>query len=377
MHRFCLFLVLCFADVTIWSEKLISSEPDYVQANAYQNGDAVAQDSSKAFMLFLQCAKRGDPRAEYKVAIAYYIGDGVEKDQVEGLAWMYNAVSSGITRPVCTSMEATLGSEMSLKARERSKELVPAEQGSSNALTQLAEQIRDKALQKTTPQPNGNRPIGFGKYGWHRNIKTALFWVGMPSSKTNPAPRGSSWDTNWFSNFGGYDDPYPQGRSNYTAIGFTPKQNPFYCALPYNDVQSDQTKPEASLIIPWFSDCFDTSGKSVLKGRWVCIHHNGRTCFVQWEDSLPHPSDDWGYVFGKNPPKEGTQGYKVGLFVSPAVRDYLKLEQDALCDWKFIDSGSVPDGPWKFYGDNNTFVLLRRGDNLYERDRNNAGHPSH
>jgi hypothetical protein len=48
------------------------------------------------------------------------------------------------------------------------------------------------------------------------------------------------------------------------------------------------------------------------------------------------------------------------------------LGKNDLCDWKFVDAASVPDGPWKNYGDNNTFVLMRRGANLYERDRNNA-----
>jgi hypothetical protein len=48
------------------------------------------------------------------------------------------------------------------------------------------------------------------------------------------------------------------------------------------------------------------------------------------------------------------------------------MDKNDICDWKFVDSGSVPDGPWKFYGDNNTFALLRKGFNLFEHDRNNA-----
>ena len=31
---------------------------------------------------------------------------------------------------------------------------------------------------------------------------------------------------------------------------FIPRQNPFYCALPYNDVTHGQFKPEAPLVIP-------------------------------------------------------------------------------------------------------------------------------
>jgi TPR repeat protein len=141
---------------------------DYERAIAYDNGNGVMQDTSKAFDLFLECAKRGDPKAEYKLGIAYYNGVGVSKDQLEGLAWMYKAVGSGMPRSVCTSMEQSLGTEMSLKARERAKELssplLPSAVAGGQAMNpsicgdsgdmsspdfvKMAEQIRDKALNR-------------------------------------------------------------------------------------------------------------------------------------------------------------------------------------------------------------------------------------
>jgi hypothetical protein len=124
-------------------------------------------------------------------------------------------------------------------------------------------------------------------------------------------------------------------------------------------------------VIPWFRDCFQQSGKSVLKGRWIAIHHGGRTAFAQWEDCGPFRTDHWQYVFGKALPKPNLNR-GAGLDISPAVRDYLGMGKNDLCDWKFVEAGSVPDGPWKFYGDNNTFFLMRKGANLVERDRNNA-----
>jgi TPR repeat protein len=96
---------------------------DYEQAIAYENGVGVIQDPSKAFDLFLQCAKQGDSRAKYKVGLAYFNGVGVAKDQVEGLAWMHNAVRSGISGAVRASMEKAMGAEMSEKARKRAGEL--------------------------------------------------------------------------------------------------------------------------------------------------------------------------------------------------------------------------------------------------------------
>jgi hypothetical protein len=61
-----------------------------------------------------------------------------------------------------------------------------------------------------------------------------------------------------------------------------------------------------------------------------------------------------------------------GLDVSPAVRDYLGLKGKDVCDWKFVEARDVPNGPWTKYGDNNTFVLQKRGANLFVADRNNA-----
>lgn len=42
-----------------------------------------------------------------------------------------------------------------------------------------------------------------------------------------------------------------------------------------------------------------------------------------------------------------------------------------VCDWKFVEFREVPNGPWAKYGDNNTFVLIRKGENVKVADRNN------
>jgi hypothetical protein len=47
------------------------------------------------------------------------------------------------------------------------------------------------------------------------------------------ANRTSSWDKQWTRSYGGFDDPNSAHRSNYIPVKFTPRQNPFYCALPY------------------------------------------------------------------------------------------------------------------------------------------------
>jgi len=408
MYLFYLFGFVCFATGAIADESPITSKTEYDQAIAYENGVGVSQDSCKAFDLFLQCAKRGDPRAKYKVGVAYFNGVGVAKDQVEGLAWMYNAVSSGISGAVCASMEAILGAKMSIKAKDRSKELIPqspllatssnggnmggisevvasvkarfgSDSGSMTAddFEKMALEVRNQALRVTShpATQTASTVTGFGKYPWHRNVIPVLFWVGMKGDNKNSYLRRSVWDSDWFTHFGGYDNPNSSFRDprTYAPRGFIPSLNPFYCALPYNDIENGETKQEARAVIPWFLDCYDLSGRSVLKGRWIAIHHAGRTCFAQWEDCFSRPADDWEYVFGQNQPRKTKNGQLgIGLVISPAARDYLQLEKNDLCDWKFIDAASVPDGPWKYYGDNNTFVLLRKGVNLYQYDRNNA-----
>jgi hypothetical protein len=237
-----------------------------------------------------------------------------------------------------------------------------------------AQQIRREQLRRLQPQvliPN-TISKGFGKYPWRRNIVTTVFWVGEKPTPNNPTPNcKSSWDQNWHASFGGYDNPDPATRRNYIPIKFTPRQNPFYVALPFNDVTRGTTKPESRRAIPWFKQAFEREGKSVCKGRWVAIRHGNRIAYAQWEDCGPFRTDHWQYVFGNDRPKPNlNQG--AGLDVSPAVRDYLGLTGKDICDWKFVEFRDVPNGPWAKYGDNNTFVLQRRGSDLFLTDRNNA-----
>jgi hypothetical protein len=252
--------------------------------------------------------------------------------------------------------------------------LLAADSTSQANFQKIAQRLRESALQKIAPQilaPSSYRP-GFNRYPWKRNIVTTVFWVGERPTANNPVPNHkSSWDGNWASNYGGYDDPDPARRKNFAPAKFTPRQNPFYIALPYNDVTRGKTKPESRKVIPWFKQAYERPGQSVLKGRWLAIRYRNRVCYAQWEDCGPFRTDHWEYVFGNARPKLNlNQG--AGLDVSPAVRDYLGIRGKDVCDWKFVESRDVPVGPWAKYGENNTFVLKRRGANLFASDRNNA-----
>jgi len=205
--------------------------------------------------------------------------------------------------------------------------------------------------------------IGSGRYPWKLNIVTTIFWIGERAAGNNPVPNDkSSWDKYWSSSYGGYDNPDPAGRRNFVPINFIPRQNPFYVALPYNDVEGGHTKAEAAQVIPWFKQSFIRDGQTVLKSRWIAIRHAGRVCYAQWEDCGPFRTDHWQYVFGNERPRPNLN-LGAGLDVSPAVRDYLGLGNRDTCDWRFVEFKEISPGPWAMYGENNTFVILRRQSN--------------
>jgi len=185
---------------------------------------------------------------------------------------------------------------------------------------------------------------------WKRNIVTTIFWVGEQPTVNNPTPNNkSAWDTNWQENFGGYD--HPQRRDGYLPAEFVPALNPFYIALPYNDIgRNGRHRPEASSVIPWFWEKYRGDGISVCKGQWLAIHHNGRVCYAQWEDVGPFQVDHWEYVFGSESPRSN-RNHGAGLDVSPAVRDFLGLKSGASVEWRFAHDREVPPGPWRDFID--------------------------
>jgi len=143
-----------------------------------------------------------------------------------------------------------------------------------------AMKLREQALLKVEPQvfvPTSSRPA-IQRFAWKTNIVTTVFWVGEQAGGNNPVPNfRSSWDLNWQGNYGGFDNPEKSERRNYIPVSFVPRQNPFYCALPYNDVTHGQFKPEAPLVIPWFKQAYMGQGQSVCWHHWIAIRKGNRT----------------------------------------------------------------------------------------------------
>ncbi len=204
----------------------------------------------------------------------------------------------------------------------------------------------------------------YSRYPWKTDIVCTVFWIGEQPGENNPTPNDkSSWDKEWQSNYGGVDDPDAADRNaNYIPKTFVPRLNPFYIALPYNDLaEGGGTKASAYVKIPWFKQRFTKPGTTVLKGQWLAIRFGTKVCYAQWEDTGPFNTDDEEYVFGTaRPANDKNNG--AGIDISPAIRDYLGMRSGARCDWRFCDAGEIPDGPWRWYGKNNTFVKSQTAD---------------
>jgi hypothetical protein len=236
---------------------------------------------------------------------------------------------------------------------------------SSADFDKYAMKLRESALmiEPKVIIPSTSRPFGVGsQYPWKRNIVTTVFWIGENASPNNPVHNhSSSWDLNWLSSYGGYDSPDASARRNFAPVSFTPKQNPFYFALPYNDVTRGVTKPEVKLVIPWYKQTFVKDGQSICHDRWIAIRNpqNNKICYAQWGDCGPFRTDHWQYVFGNETPKPNLNK-GAGLDISPAVRDFLGVGTMSALDWRFVEFREIPRGPWSNYGDNNNFVQATR-----------------
>lgn len=240
---------------------------------------------------------------------------------------------------------------------------------SSVDFARYAMKLREESILRLEPQvivpTDSNRDGSRSLYPWKLNIVTTVFWVGEQAAQNNPVHNfSSSWDLYWWKTYGGYDDPSAGGRRRLPEggtipVNFIPRQNPFYVALPYNDVSGGRHKPEARKVIPWFKDIFEQEGKSVCRDRWIMIRKGSKVCYAQWSDCGPFRTDHWQYVFGNERP-QWNLNRGAGLDVSPAVRDYLGMASTDVVDWKFVEYPDVAPGPWARYGENNTFVIDAR-----------------
>jgi hypothetical protein len=220
----------------------------------------------------------------------------------------------------------------------------------------------------TTPPAPPAQSAPVDPYPWHTNIVSTTFWVGeiFDPNASDGSQVISTYDTNWFANFGGCDGVIVGGgcqtearsaANGYFPVHMTPKQNPFYLDLPFDDVNNSAAYQQRGQVVPWASDpayagLVHSPNASLMKNRWVELTKSGQTCYGQIEDAGPGEYDDVNYVFGTNDARpQNTRYGDAGLDVSPALNGCLKFAElngdDDHLSWRFIDADQVPNGPWK------------------------------
>lgn len=182
-------------------------------------------------------------------------------------------------------------------------------------------------------------------YPWKTGIVTTKFWIGegaTPISSTTNVQ--SSWDEDWLEKNHGSDNPY--NRNGYASGSHASTLNPFYCALPFNDLAFPD---KARIWLPrgWYRRPINGKQVSACKDRWVEIKNSrGDICYAQWEDVGPLRYDHAEYVFGDERPT-GLGNDHAGLDVSPAVFEYLGLsDRNRFTSWRFVDEADVRPGAW-------------------------------
>lgn len=203
---------------------------------------------------------------------------------------------------------------------------------------------------------------------WHTDIVATTFWVGEVFDPNAPdgSQRVSTYDSRWLESYGGCDGIIVDGQcrtekrtadNNWFPTSMTPRQNPFYLDLPYDDLNNPTGFSQRCSVVPWADDpgyrgrCNDRQF-SYLKNRWVhLVGPNGAGCYGQIQDAGPHRYDDVAYVFGDDDARPANREHNgAGLDVSPALNGCLGFRElngafDRV-DWRFVEETEVPAGPW-------------------------------
>ncbi|MDB5168609.1 MAG: hypothetical protein JWO55_867 [Candidatus Saccharibacteria bacterium] len=208
--------------------------------------------------------------------------------------------------------------------------------------TESSDKKEEAVPQSSMTQADAVLPQPASSYPLHENITATVFWVGEGADGSNDFihNRASAWMTDWVSAYGGIDNP--ENRCGYRPCAFTPNENPFYFALPFNDYDENGLKSDAQLQqIPWYTGIIPEN-TSIIKNRWIKVSNDKKVAYAQWEDVGPFGENDAYYVFGTDKPAER----RAGLDLSPALADYLDVDGRGVVSWRFIDSNNVPKGEW-------------------------------
>lgn len=204
-------------------------------------------------------------------------------------------------------------------------------------------------------------------YPTHTGIVATTFWVGeiFDARAADGSQRISTYDDNWYANYGGCDGVVVArtcrtekrlASNGWFPRHMTPKQNPFYLDLPYDDLNDRAGFRYRGRHIPWAKDAayrpyIKDRRVSLMKDRWVRIWRGSRVCYGQIQDAGPGQYHNARYVFGtKNARPRNKRYNRAGMDVSPALNGCLgfrSLNGDGdKVNWRFVEASAVPPGPW-------------------------------
>lgn len=204
-------------------------------------------------------------------------------------------------------------------------------------------------------------------YPLHTGIVATTFWVGeiFDPDADDGSQMLSAYDSDWFQSYGGCDGVMAAGRceteprsadNGYFPRGMTPRLNPFYLDLPFDDVNDPAAFARRAEVVPWadapaYRGQADNAGVSFMLNRWVKISRGDRVCYGQVADAGPGQYNDAAYVFGSDDARPLNSAFNgAGMDVSPALNGCLGFselngENDTV-DWQFVEEGDVAPGPW-------------------------------
>lgn len=213
----------------------------------------------------------------------------------------------------------------------------------------------------------GGGSVSDSAYPWHTGIVATTFWVGevFDPTASDGSQVLSTYDSLWIESYGGCDGVAVGGacltekrraENGFFPRHMTPKENPFYLDLPFDDLNDAVAFAERGTVIPWadelpYRQIVDDPESSLMKNRWVRIQANGQTCYGQIQDAGPGKYHDSAYVFGTDDQRPANKRFNgAGMDVSPALNGCLKFTElngeDDEVDWQFVDEADVPAGPW-------------------------------
>ncbi len=96
-----------------------NAEAQYKLAMLYDRGIGVENDNSEALKWYRQAAEQGYAKAQYNLGMMYFFGKGVPQDKVTGYQWVALAADRGekAAKDAMTELAKKLSSEQVTSAR--------------------------------------------------------------------------------------------------------------------------------------------------------------------------------------------------------------------------------------------------------------------